>query len=247
MTPTTPITATSAAPTTSAPQRPRMVVDTAVARRAASQRAATEGRLELLSDATITEDSTDGSLIGVTGGIIGFVTFAIAVPLTAWAYLARLHHGTWQLAGVTLPALIAVNLLLGYGATVAHEWLHAAACRVMGGNAFLVPTAPYRFAWTAPQQGFSRASYGMVLFAPLVVMSVVWVLVFAISPAVAAYLIVPAVVNAALAGADIWTLFAMRRQPERADIFVDRHPGFASYAITSTKPVRKTTAKKVVK
>ncbi|MBA3825295.1 MAG: DUF3267 domain-containing protein [Ktedonobacterales bacterium] len=247
MTSATPTTATIAAPTTSAPQRPRTVVDSLATRRAASQRAATEGRLELLTDATITEDSTTGSLVGVAGGIMGFVTFAVAVPLTAWAYLARLHHGTWQLEGVTLPALIAVNLLLGYGASVAHEWLHALACRTQGGNAFLVPAASYRFAWTAPNQGFSRSSYAVVLLAPLVVVAAVWLIVLAISPAIASYLIVPAVVNAALAGADLWTFFAMRRQPARADLFIDRHPGFAAYAITITKPVRKTVVKKAAK
>ena len=243
----TPTTTAITAPTTSAPQRPRTVVDSNATRRATNQRAATEGRLELLTDATIQEDSMAGSFAGVTGGAIGFVTFIITVPLTGWTYLARLHHGTWQLAGVTLPALIMVNLLLGYGATVAHEWLHAAACRVQGGNAFLVPTLAYRYAWTAPGQGFNRASYMRVLLAPLVVCALVWLVVLAISPAIAAYLIAPVVVNAALSGADLWTLVLLIRQPERATIFVDRHPGFAAYAITTTKVAHKTSAKKVAK
>ncbi len=247
MTTSTPTTAAIATPTTTAPQRPRTVVDADATRRATSQRAAAEGRLELVTDASITEDSLAGSLVGVSGGIIAVATLLVAVPLTAWAFQARSHHTTWQLTGITLPALIAVNLLLGYGATIAHEWLHAAACRAQGGNAFLVPAAPYRFTWTAPNQGFSRASYALVLVAPLLAFAVVWLVMLALSPVVAAFLVAPVAINAALAGADLWTLVVARRQPERAALFVDRHPGFATYAITTTKPIKKTVAKKVAK
>jgi hypothetical protein len=247
MTSPTPTTTATTVPATTVLQRPRAVIERDPARRAASSRAAAEGRIELLTDAAIPEDSTAGSLVGVTGGIVGFITFMLAVPLTVWAFATRTHHGTWQLSGGALPALILVNLLLGYGATVAHEWLHAAACRAQGGNAFIVPTTPYRYAWTAPNQGFSRGSYALVLLAPLVVFAVVWLALLAINPLFAAYTIVPAAVNAGLAGSDLWTLLATRRQPARAAIFVDRHPGFAAYAITTTKPVRKATAKKPAK
>ncbi len=232
------------APVSSAPETaaPGTVIDVFDAsRRASAQRAAEERRLEPAAVYTFEEEQQPrASLVGVVGGIIGFITFLCAIWLASSTYLARIHHGDFQLAGFGLFALVALNLALGYGMTIAHEWLHALACRVLGGKPALVPSAPNRVAWSAQGQGFSRASYVTVLLAPLVIVAALWLIILAIAPALAAYLIVAVTINAAMSGADLWSLVIALRQPAQAAVFVDRHPGFIAYAITAPRPVKKT-------
>jgi len=223
---------------------PSAVIDAFDAtRRATAQRAAAESRLEPATIYTFTEQQPRASLVGVVGGVTGFVTFVCAVGLTVTTYLPRTHHSDFQLVGFGLAALIVLNLALGYGMTIAHEWLHALLCRLMGGSPAVAPSAPNRVAWSAQAQGFSRASYATVLLGPLVIVAVLWLIILAVAPALAAYLIVAVTLNAAMSGADLWSLVAALRQPERAAVFVDQHPGFIAYAIAAPKPVKKAAPK----
>lgn len=224
---------------------PRTIINSfSATERAANQRAATEGRLDPLTDYPFAELMPRTSLIGVLGGVLGFLTFMVAVPLTVHTYLGRLHQPTFQLAGFTLFMLIVLNLGLGYGASLAHEWLHATTCRLMGGNPQMVPAGQYRFVWSAKGQGFTRASYAVVLLAPLVILTALWAILLITLPNVAAYLIVALVINMAMSGADLWTAIIALRQPPKAAVFADRHPGFVAYAIAPPKAAPKPVTKK---
>jgi hypothetical protein len=221
---------------------PRTIVDAFDATaKANAQRAATEERLAVVTDYSFPELLPRASLVTVLGGVMAFVTFAIAAPLTLHTALTRIHHTTLQLTGFSLFALIVLNLGLGYGASQAHEWLHATTCRLMGGNPTLARVGQYQFAWSATEQGFTRKSYAAVLLAPLVVVTLLWVILLLALPNVAAFLIGALVVNMALTSADLWTLVVALRQPEQAVIFADRHPGFVAYAIAAPKLTTKKT------
>lgn len=210
------------------------------AQRTTAQRAAAEGRLAPVTAYTFAELLPRASLVNVVGGVIGFFTFLIAVPLVVTNVLARTHQAQFQLQGFAFAALILVNLALGYAMLFAHEGLHAAVCRLLGGTPTLLPaSAPTRVVWSAGAQGFSRASYAAVLLAPLVIVAVLWLIILAALPAVAAFLVVPAAVNAIMAGADLWSLVVALRQPATAVVFQDQHPGFIAYAIAAPQPAPK--------
>src|SRR5579875_1173280 len=85
------------APVSSAPETaaPGTVIDVFDAsRRASAQRAAEERRLEPAAVYTFEEEQQPrASLVGVVGGIIGFITFLCAIWLASSTYLARIHHG----------------------------------------------------------------------------------------------------------------------------------------------------------
>jgi hypothetical protein len=232
------MTAPPASAPTDAPRVQTVIDAFDAAQRANAQRAAAEGRLEPVTDYTFAELLPRASLVSVAGGVMGFVTFLVAVPLVVTNYLARTHQAQFQLQGFALAALIVVNLVLGYGMLFAHEGLHAALCRLLGGTPTLTPTAdmPARVVWSAGAQGFSRASYVTVLLGPLVIVAVLWLIILAALPALAAFLVVPVTVNAVMAGADLWSVVAALRQPASAVVFQDHHPGFVAYAIAAPKP-----------
>lgn len=210
------------------------------AQRTAAQRAAAEDRLTPVTAYTFAELLPRASLVNVVGGVIGFFTFLTAVPLVVTNVLARTHQAHFQLQGFAFGALILVNLGLGYAMLFAHEALHAAVCRLLGGTPTLLPaSAPTRVVWSAGAQGFSRASYAAVLLAPLVIVAALWLIILAALPPVAAFLVVPAAVNAVMAGADLWSLVVALRQPTTAVVFQDQHPGFIAYAIAAPKPAPK--------
>lgn len=240
-------TSTTAVPAVAPIERPSTVIDAFDAtQRAASQRAAAEGRLEEVTDYPFAELMPRSSLVSVLGGALAFLTFMLAVPWTVSTYLARVHHATFQLTGFTFFLLIAVNVLSGYGVTLAHEWLHATTCRLMGGNPTMAQPEQYRFVWSAKGQGFTRRSYAVVLVAPFVSVTVLWLIVLAAFPNVAALLIAALTVNMMLSVADLWPLVVALRQPPQATIFADRHPGFVAYAITAPKVAPKMATKKTV-
>jgi hypothetical protein len=222
---------------------PHAIIDAIAApNRAALQRAATEGRLETATEYTFPELAPRASWVGVIGGAIGFFTFLTAVPMVVTNYLARTHSATLQMQGFTLFAIVAVNLALGFGMLVGHEWLHATVARALGANPTLAPGTGERLQWRASTQGFGRASYAAVLLGPLVICAVLWLILWALAPIVAAFLIVAATVNAAMSGADLWTLLVALRQPADEVAFVDQHPGFVAYRITAA-PVAKPATK----
>jgi hypothetical protein len=227
---------------------PTAIIDAIAApHRAALQSAATEGRLEAATAYTFPELEPRASWVGVIGGVIGFFTFLTAVPMTVTNYLARTHSDTLQMQGFVLFALVVVNLALGFGMQVGHEWLHAQVARALGAKPELAPGAGQRLQWRASAQGFGRASYAAVLLGPLVIGAVLWLILWALAPIVAAFLIVAATVNAAMAGADLWTFLIALSQPAEEVAFVDQHPGFLAYRIAAApaaKPAATSTAPK---
>lgn len=220
--------------------RPRTVIDNVATRRTASQRAASEGRVEpLTAYATTLPDRA--SFIAVTGGALAFIAFMLTVPLTVNTYLARTHHGALQMQGWFLAFLILGNLAIAYLATLGHEALHALACRLLGGQPHLAQAGQYGMAWSAPAQGFSRSSYLIVVSLPFVAITVLFAIVLAAAPQLAAFLIASLVVNAFISAADLWIARAVTQTPDKAALFVDTHTGFVSYAIVASKQMKKKT------
>jgi hypothetical protein len=226
--------------------RPRsVIVGFGEARDAALQRAASEGRLEAQAEYAVDEYAPRSSYIGVVRGVMGFFTFLAAASLViSVASRHQMGDSYLQLTGFTPGVLILVNLALGYGMIIGHEWLHAEACRILDGKATLAPPSnPVQeqpLIWSARMQGFTRRGYLIVLLAPFVVVLVVWVVFLIVFAPVAAFTIVPATVNAAMSGADLWIARAALRYPANA-IFADRHPGFTTYTIVEAKAGRKRT------
>lgn len=220
--------------------RPRTVIDHDATRRAASQRAASEGRLEPLT-AYATNLPDRASFIAITGGMLGFIAFMLAVPLTVNTYLARTHAGTLQVQGWFLAFLILGNIGIAYLATLGHEGLHALACRLLGGQPHLAQAGQYGVAWSAPAQGFSRNSYLIVASSPFVVGTAIFAIVLAAAPQLAAFLIAALVANAFLSAADLWVARAVAQTSDKAALFVDTHTGFVTYAITANKQMKKKT------
>ena len=240
-------TSTIAVPAIAPIERPTTIIDAFdAAQRETSQRAAAEGRLEEAVDYPFAELMPRTSLVTVLGGALGFLTFMLAVPWTVSTYLARVHQATFQLAGYTFFLLVVVNLFAGYGVSLAHEWLHAITCRRLGGTPTIVPVGQYRFVWSANGQGFTRRSIAMVLLAPFVSITVLWLILLAAFPDIAAFFIAALTINMVLSVADLWPLVVALRQPATAVIFADRHPGFVAYAITAAKVAPKTAIKKTV-
>lgn len=220
--------------------RPRTVIDNDATRRAASQRAASEGRVEPVT-AYATDLPDRASFIAVTGGALGFIAFMLAVPLTVNTYLARTHHGALQMEGWFLAFLILGNVGIAYLATLGHEGLHALACRLLGGQPQLAQAGQYGMAWSAPAQGFSPSSYLIVMSFPFVASMVFFAIVLAAAPQLAAFLIAGLVVNAFLSAADLWIARAVAQTSDQAALFVDTHTGFVTYAIVASKQMKKKT------
>jgi|GEM_PF-2686074 len=206
---------------------------------ARSQRAATEGRLEQLGEYTIAGPSIRLSLINIVSGLLGFISFIVAVPLTVANVLAKGHHTSFELTGGTLGALIVLNLLGGYLSSIAHQGLHVLLCRFMRGNATLTEVDQYIYRWRAVGQAFSRRAYLVVLLVPFVAVTVLWLLIMVIAPVVAAFLIVPLVVNSVASGADLWLAWAVRQQPVAAALYLDTQHGFVTYRIVEPKSSQK--------
>ncbi len=224
--------------------RPRAVITgLGEAKDAALQRAASEGRLEARTEYAVGEYAPRASYIGIVRGVMGFVTFLTAASLVIGVAMARQMGDSYlQWTGFTPGLLILINLALGYGMIAGHEWLHAQACRVLGGKATLMPpSTPVQeqpVIWSARMQGFTRAGYLAVLLAPLAVVLVVWVAFLLLFAPLAAFTVVPATVNAAMSGTDLWIAWAVLQQSPQA-IFADRHPGFTTYTVVQAKAGRK--------
>src|SRR5579884_1959351 len=220
--------------------RPRTVVDPFDAeRREKCQRAAGEGRLEPVGVYSVAGPSNIASLMNVLSGFLGFITFIITVPLTVTGYLGHQHTTGFAINGGMVMAIILANLAIGYVTAITHQGFHVIACKLIGGSAGAAQVEPYRFKWSAPSQAFSRNAYITVLITPLIAFTLLWVIIWLISPGVAAYLIIALVVNVVASGEDLWLIAVLLRQPDSAEVFLDIFSGFVAYAVTATKPARK--------
>ncbi len=222
--------------------RPRLVVgklDASVA--GPLQQAASDGRLDIAGEYSTETPTERASFINITSGVLGFVTTILAVPLALVTYLSRAHAGNVQISGGAVFALIIVNIAAGFGAVVAHEALHALACRLLGGAPALTQTTPLTIAWSAPTAAFARRSYLAVTLAPFVVVLVAWLVILVAVPAASAFVLAALIVNMAASGADLWIARAVTRQPPGAVLFADTNTGFVAYAVTATRPARKKT------
>jgi hypothetical protein len=220
--------------------RPRIVVDPFDAeQREKRQRAASEGRLEPVGVYSVAAPSNTASYMNVLSGILGFITFIIAMPLTVTGYIGHRHSTEFAINGIMVTLFILANLAIGYITAITHQGFHIIACKLMGGTAGAAQVEPYRFKWSAPSQAFSRNAYIAILIAPLIAFTLLWVIVWIIAPGVAAFLIVALVVNVVASGEDLWLIATLLRQPDTAEVFVDTLSGYVAYAVTATKPARK--------
>lgn len=201
--------------------------------------AAGEGRLEFVSSYAAYADPTRAALIQVTSGVLGFIAFFIAVPLVISTYLSRSHSATLHLQNATLLAFILANVVFAFAAISLHGAIHALAARALGGQPVIVAGTDYLVSWDAPDQGFARRTYLAVRLAPLVGISVLWLLLLLLVPAVAGYTLAGFVTNAIMGCADIWAVRAVMQQGANAVIFANTTDGFTSYAIAAAKPVRR--------
>lgn len=207
---------------------------------AEAQRAAAEGRLEPTTVYSTEEPTTRASLTQSFSGALGFVTGLIALPVALLNTTARAHGGFIQAEGGVFGLMLLCNVLAGFGAVAAHDALHAAAVRLLGGEAALVTTTtPLTYAWSAPAQGFRRRSLVFALLFPLVVLTALWLIALVAVPVVALFTIAGVVASSATAGMDLWVARAVLREPERAAVFVARPDGYIAYAVTASKVARK--------
>jgi hypothetical protein len=219
--------------------RPRAAIGALDADAAGLQRAATEGRLEVAASYSTEEPTSRASLIHVTSGVLAFVTTFIAVPLVIAIDLSRTHANSVQIANSAVFWIILVNVAAGFATVIAHEALHALACRLLGGRPVLTQTTPLTVAWSAPGAAFGRRSYVVVTLAPLVIVLVIWIVLLVALPAVAGFLLAVLVVNMAASGADLWIALAALQQPANAALFADTNAGFVAYAVTAVKATRR--------
>lgn len=220
--------------------RPRQVIARLdAATNAETQRAASEGRLEPAAVYSAEQPTTRASLIQVSSGVLGFAAALIAVPLVLMNAVARAHGAYTQAEGGMFAALVFVNIVAGFAAVAAHDALHALAVRLLGGQATLVATSPFTFAWSAPAQGFGRRSLLFVVLFPFLALTLLWVILLIAYPPAAALTVAGIVASTATAGIDLWVVRALSRAPAGHAVFVAQPDGYIAYAVTATKPVRK--------
>jgi len=206
------------------------------------QQAITEGRLEGSGDYQFAGPSNRASYMTVVTGVATFFVAIAALTATVTAYLARTHQNSLQLEGGLLLFLIICNAGLGYLQLSVHEGLHGLVHQLAGGSPQYLFEENYTYHWSAPNQAFSRRFYTITMLAPLAFFTLLWLIVLLVAPGVAAFILVPFIVNLALSGSDCWLVWAAQQQTATSIFFVRINDGFITYTVAPAKTSRKRAA-----
>ena len=173
--------------------------------------AVSENRLEQGPAFSVAGPSNIASLAGITGGALALLTLFAAAALAISVNLSRSGGAVIELQGFAFPSFIGINIFTAYAMISGHNTLQALFMRLFGGAPVFTLNEAYIFTWDAPQQGYSRKAFIIIMLAPFAVSLVIWLLILLLLPMFAGYLLAPLVVSAALLGPDAWLAAAAAR------------------------------------
>lgn len=203
--------------------------------RRALERAARSGRLETITatDVLAPERLPQLASRSLWMLIVSAAVYALMIGLS------RQFHHSGQLLGdgpavVRLALLITFNLL-GYALMIpTHEAAHALVILALGGRPRFGLKFPLAAYCTAPNQLFLRNGYLSIALAPLVILSIVALIIAALAPDVATWLLLAVAGNVSGAVGDLEVVRGIASLQEDA-LVADLETGYIAYHVVESQ------------
>ncbi len=159
---------------------------------------------------------------------LNLLSFPLALPFGVLFYLIGLLLQpdrevilTFSIWSMLILALIVLLLV-----PIAHEAVHGIVAKLAGAKPFYGVGPGY--AYTSFEEPISPRNYMLITAAPLLVLSAICVILFALIPGWFLFILAFAVTNAAGAIGDLWILNRIRHLPSDALIY-DLADGYAAF------------------
>jgi hypothetical protein len=159
---------------------------------------------------------------------LNLLSFPLAIPFGVFFYIVGLllqpdREVILAFSIWSILILLAIVLIV---VPIAHEAVHGVVAKMIGARPFYGVGKGY--AYTSFEEPVTPRQYMMITAAPLLVLSAICIMLFALIPSWFLYILGFAVINAAGAIGDLWILNRIRHLPSDALIY-DLADGYAAF------------------